>query len=132
MDCALCVIDFENMRLQYSGANNPLIVVRNGEIIEYEANKMPIGIHVFDESDFTNTEVTLEPNDTIYMFSDGFADQFGGDNGRKLMMKNFKKVLAEASLTPIDTQKDFLYQRFTEWKGDYRQIDDVLVMGIKF
>lgn len=132
MDCALCVIDFENKRLQYSGANNPLIVVRNGEIIEYEADKMPIGIHVFDETDFTNTEVSLEPNDTIYMFSDGFADQFGGDNGRKLMMKNFKKVLAEASLNPIDAQKDFLYQRFTEWKGNYRQIDDVSVMGIRF
>ena len=132
MDCALCIIDFDKMQLQYSGANNPLILIRNGEIIEYEADKMPIGIHVFDESDFTNAEVSLEPNDTIYMFSDGYADQFGGDNGRKLMMKNFKKLLAEVSANPIEQQKDLLLQRFTEWKGDYRQIDDVLVMGIKF
>ena len=93
---------------------------------------MPIGIHVFDETDFTNKDVELEKDDTIYMFSDGYADQFGSDNGRKLMMKNFKKVLAEASMNPIDKQKDFLYQRFTQWKGNYRQIDDVLVMGIKF
>ena len=131
MDCSLCIIDFERHTLQFAGANNPLIIVRNGELIEIEADKMPVGIHVFEEEPFKNNDFELCDGDKLYMFSDGFADQFGGETGRKLMMKNFKKLLLETSTTPINEQQNILNQKFNEWKGDYRQIDDVLVIGIE-
>lgn len=131
MDCSLCIIDFEQQQLQFAGANNPLIIIRDGEIIEIEADKMPIGIHIFEEEPFKNNDLTLKKGDKLYMFSDGFADQFNGKTGRKLMMKNFKKILLETSNISINEQKNALNQKFTEWKGDYRQIDDVLVIGIE-
>ncbi|MBO7594610.1 MAG: tetratricopeptide repeat protein [Salinivirgaceae bacterium] len=131
MDCSLCIIDFERHALQYAGANNPLIIVRNGELIEIEADRMPVGIHVFEEEPFKNNDFELRDGDKLYMFSDGFADQFGGETGRKLMMKNFKKLLLDTSNEPITEQKELLNQKFNEWKGEYRQIDDVLVIGIE-
>lgn len=131
MDCALCMIDQQNYKLQFAGANNPVFIVRNGELIEIEPDRMPIGIHLTEEEPFTNNEFDLMQGDKLYIFSDGYADQFGGKNGRKLLTKNFKNLLVESSQLSMDEQKTKLNQYFDEWKGNFRQLDDVLVIGIK-
>jgi serine phosphatase RsbU (regulator of sigma subunit) len=131
MDCALCIIDFNNKNLDFAGANNPLIIIRNNELIEYHGDKMPIGVHVWEEKPYTNHTISLQNEDMLYMFSDGYYDQFGGEKGRKLFTKNFKAYLLEINKLPTDKQKEIIERKFDDWKGNYRQIDDVIVMGIR-
>lgn len=131
MDLALVILDRKQMKLDFSGANNPLVLIRNNQIINIEGDRMPIGVHIYDEDDFQNHEIQLEKADKIYLFSDGFVDQFGGKKGRKLMSRNFKKLLLETSKYDMKTQKDKLDSFFAKWKGDYRQIDDIVVMGLE-
>ncbi|WP_462280573.1 tetratricopeptide repeat protein [Salinivirga cyanobacteriivorans] len=131
MDLALVILDRKKMKLDFAGANNPLVIVRDNQIITIEGDRMPIGVHIYDEEDFKNHEVKLEKADKIYMFSDGFVDQFGGKKGRKLMSKNFKNLLLETSKYDMKEQKEKLDKFFVKWKDDYRQIDDVVVMGLE-
>jgi len=131
MDCALCVIDYEKNMLDYAGANNPLIIIRNDEIIEYEADRMPIGVHLIKEEPYTNHKIDLQTNDMLYMYSDGYYDQFGGEKGRKLFTRNFKGYLMDIHKLPVDEQKTKLEKMFDEWKGSQRQIDDVIVVGLR-
>lgn len=130
MDMAICVIDRKKMELQFAGANNPLYLIRDGELIEYKADKQPIG--KFDyRKPFTNHVIELKENDSIYIFSDGFADQFGGEKGKKFMYKPFKRLLSELSSKDIPEQKERLLDAFYNWKGELEQIDDVCVFGVR-
>ena len=131
LDIALCAINTKTNILQYAGAYNPLIIIRNEELIQYKATRSPIGFHP-KERNFKNNEIYLQNNDLIYLFSDGFQDQFGGSKNEKFMAKSFKKLLFEIHKFPMTEQKEELEQTFNKWKGNEEQIDDVSVLGIKF
>lgn len=130
MDISLCVWDKKD-RLYFAGAYNPIYLLRNEELIEYKADKQPIGR--YDNSKpFTTKIINLEKGDSFYLFSDGYADQFGGPRGKKLKYANFKKYLLELNHLSSTKIKDNLHERFTEWRANEAQIDDVCVMNVKF
>ncbi len=131
MDIALCVIDPENLTLQYSGAYNPLYLIRNEELITFKADRMPIGIHIIEKESFTNHEINVQKGDIIYIFTDGYVDQFGGPNASKFRKAPFKEMLVSIKDKEMQEQKRILDSEFEKWKGERDQIDDVLVMGIK-
>lgn len=131
MDMVLCIIDFSNQTLQYSGAFNPLYIVSNSELQIIKGDKMPISIHEKVEEPFTTHEVKFNKGDTLYMFSDGFPDQFGGIDYKKFMIKRFQRLLLDISGHSMEKQKELLDVQFEEWRGDVQQMDDVMVMGVK-
>lgn len=131
MEMTICTINNKKRKLQFAAAMNPLILIRNNELTEFKADLMPVGVYLKDTETFTYYEMAIEENDTFYMFSDGYADQMGGPKGRKFMSVNFKALLSEINNYPIDKQMELLEQSFIDWKKDYRQIDDVLVLGFK-
>ena len=131
MDIALCVIDFDAMKLWYAGAYNPLYLYRNGELLETKADKMPIGIYIREKESFTCNEVDLQKGDTFYIFSDGYADQFGGLNGNKYKSKPFKTFLANIQPMSMAQQREALDKNIDEWRGDIEQIDDIIVLGVR-
>jgi len=138
MDIALCIIAKNYSKLQFSGANNPLYIIRsdskaefNYEIIEVEPDDMPIGIYENERTGFSYQQIDIESNDSIYMFSDGYKDQFGGEKGRKFLSKNFKSLLINIQNKHFSQQKEILENTFDQWKGDHNQVDDVLVLGIQ-
>ncbi|MCE3294505.1 MAG: yrrB 5 [Crocinitomicaceae bacterium] len=131
MDMSICSFDFKGMKLYYAGANNPCWIIRQGEIIEIKGDKQPIS--AFNDPDkrpFTNNEFSLETGDTVYLFTDGYADQFGGPKGKKFKYRQFKEILLENYRLPLPAQKEMLSKAFHRWKGDLEQVDDVLVIGI--
>jgi serine phosphatase RsbU (regulator of sigma subunit) len=130
MDIALCNINYETQTLTYSGANNPLIIIRDGELIETKANKQPIG-EFQDRVPFTTHEFKLQKNDCIYVFSDGYADQFGGEKGKKFKGKALKQLLLDIKDYPMNVQREKLFEAFEAWKGDFEQLDDVCLMGVR-
>lgn len=130
MDVALCAL--KGRTLKYAGAHNPLWIIRNGssEVDEIKANKQPIGM--FDKPlPYTTHELELNAGDSIYIFSDGFADQFGGEKGKKFKSANFKKLLLSIQMETLPRQKELINQAFEEWKGNLEQLDDVCVIGLK-
>jgi len=133
IDMALAIIDNKNLKLDFSGANNPLYIIRNGELIILKATRNPIGNYPF-EKPFVSEQFDLQKNDRIYMFSDGFIDQFGGKKGRKFLKKNFQRLLlhiAKENL-PMEEEKEVLEIALHQWKGNkYQQVDDILVFGLK-
>lgn len=131
MDLALCVIDMKAKKVQYSGAYNPLYLIRNKEMIEYKPDKMPIGIHRDKKEPFSNNLFDVEIGDALYMFSDGYVDQFGGPKQKKFMSKNFKDLLLEIHEKPMEEQKEILNTTIEDWMGKVEQIDDILVMGMR-
>ncbi len=154
LDIAVVSVDKKNGLLQFAGANNPVYIIRNSELLEIKGNKMPIALnnqmdpftktfHEFtkfgrdfllkqDElHPFTNHNYEIKSGDCIYIFSDGYADQFGGENNRKFMSANFKKLLQTICSEPMDSQREKLKQIHEAWKGDAAQIDDILVIGLK-
>ena len=131
MDVALCKINFEKLTLQYAGANNPLVHVRNGEINHIKANYQPVALTVGEKKPFINHDIKLEKGDMIYIFSDGYADQFGGPKGKKYMTTKFRKYLASISHHSMEEQHEMLEREFQQWKGDHDQIDDVCIMGVR-
>lgn len=130
MDMALCALDTEKMQLEYAGAYNPLYLVRNGEIIQTKADKFPIGGED-DSREFTNHTIQLEKGDSIYVFSDGFADQFGGEKGKKFMYSRFRELLIEIQPKNMDEQEKTLDETIENWKASYEQVDDILVIGVR-
>ena len=131
MDLALCVIDTDAMQIQFSGAYNPLYLIRNDELTEYKSDKMPIGIHKEKNDPFSNHEIKIRKGDALYMFSDGYVDQFGGARQKKFMTKNFKELLLRINKKTMKEQREILDRTLLEWMGDVDQIDDILVMGLR-
>jgi PAS domain S-box-containing protein len=164
MDIAFCIIDYAHNTIEYSGANNPLFLIRqncqdqitqikysksskkdseacvpvrqtltedNLLLVELKADKMPIGTYLRENSSFSSIEINFQPGDTIYLFSDGYAGQFGGDKNQKFLLKNFKQMLLDNQKFSMDEQRLIIKNRFNEWKGDHDQVDDILVIGVK-
>lgn len=133
MDVALCIIDTTKREVQFSGAYRPLYILRKNELERIEGNKFPIGgLKTVENKTFSAVTVKLNEGETIYMFSDGYADQFGGTEGKKFMVKRFRDVLLEISDLSMNGQQRKLDELFNKWKGNYEQVDDILIIGIKF
>tara|TARA_Y100000385_G_scaffold279744_1_gene329830 strand:- start:256 stop:1830 length:1575 start_codon:yes stop_codon:yes gene_type:complete len=131
MDMALCKLNLKTRVLEYSGANNPLVHISDGELNYVKGNSQPVGLSVIDNKPFTNHQIKLKKGDMIYIYSDGYQDQFGGPKGKKYMVKRFKNFLKEMSKLTIDEQRVKVQEEFHDWKGKYDQVDDICVMGIR-
>jgi len=132
IDMALCVFDPEKNELQFSGANNSLYHIRKKVLTEIKADCMPVGINAIEEESFSNQFIHLKKEDVIYIFSDGYADQFGGPDGKKFKYGPFKNLLIDISDKSMDQQREILEKAIKDWKGNEEQVDDILVFGIKF
>ncbi len=130
MDIALCCYDKKTMKLEYAGANNSLYLISNNELKEFKANKQPVG-KFETKAPFTNNEIQLQKGDCLYLFTDGFPDQFGGLHGKKLKYKALKELLINIYKDPLTEQKNTLTSAFNNWKGKHEQVDDVCIMGIR-
>ncbi|MBN2891969.1 MAG: tetratricopeptide repeat protein [Bacteroidales bacterium] len=136
MDMALTIIDFENNKINFAGAYNPMLLIRDNELSIIAADRMPVGYHfIKKESDFSNKEIEYKKGDRIYMFSDGYQDQFGGPDGRKFSPKQLRELFWENHQLPMQEQR-FLYENiFENWRNSplkkFRQLDDVLILGFK-
>jgi len=131
MDIAVCVVDFEKNILWYAGANNPLYLVRNGELTHYRADRMPVAIH-YKMEPFTLHKIDLQKGDAFYIFSDGYADQFGGPQQKKFMSLQLRETLVAMAGKPMLQQGERLNEIFEEWRGGSPQIDDVTLIGIRY
>ena len=136
MDMALCIIDWENARIEYAGANIPLTLLRSSpssprELIEVKPDRMPIGIYEHIERPFTRHTLPIIPGDSIYMYTDGYCDQFGGTELKKFKKKNLIKLLLKIHTLNMTEQKKRLEQNLEQWQGDLPQVDDILMLGIK-
>lgn len=138
MDMALCAINLETNELQFSGANNPLYLIAKNTgnlsaptLVEIKPDKMPIGVHDKKHIPFVNHIVQLEKGDSIYIFSDGYADQLGGEKGKKFKYKQLKELLLKIQEHPMNEQKKILKDTFDGWKGDMFQVDDIVMIGVK-
>jgi serine phosphatase RsbU (regulator of sigma subunit) len=130
MDIAICCIDKTKNELTYSSANNSLYMIRDNELTIYKGDKQPCGFY-HENKPFTAHTISLKPNDCIYTFTDGFADQFGGPKGKKFRYKQFEEILLNNVNDSFSVQKNKLSSAFESWKGDLEQVDDILVIGIK-
>ncbi len=131
MDVALVCINKKSNRLHFAGAFRPLLIVRENKVIELKANRYPLGFYKDVNKVFEEQVILLQPNDNIYMFSDGYTDQFGGERNKKLNRKNFKELLLTIADMHVNEQEAFLEYAFNNWKQDNEQTDDILVIGIK-
>ncbi|MCD6557009.1 MAG: SpoIIE family protein phosphatase, partial [Bacteroidales bacterium] len=131
LDMALCAVNTKTNVLQYSGAFNSLILFRNGELNEYKATRNPIGYYPI-EKDFETTEIQLQKDDVIYLFTDGYADQIGGEKNRKFSKRQFRTMLEEIYQYPMSKQNIFMEKIMQKWMGENQQVDDITVMGIKW
>jgi tetratricopeptide (TPR) repeat protein len=147
MDIALCCLDKKTNKLKFAGANNPLWIIRDSSteklvekdfvsedgtfvLKEIKGDKQPVG-HFYQQSPFTTSEVEIKKNDQLFVFTDGFADQFGGEKGKKLKYKNFKKLILQNSKESLEEHLNKLDEAFQSWKGDFEQLDDVCVIGVR-
>jgi serine phosphatase RsbU (regulator of sigma subunit)/HAMP domain-containing protein len=132
MDITLCTLDKENSELEFAAAFNPLYLVRDGEIFEIKGNKFSVGIYLEKETQkFTNHKLKLQKGDVIYIFSDGYADQFGGPKGKKFMQSQFRNLLFDIHRKPMPEQRRILDSTIEHWRGNEDQVDDILVMGMR-
>jgi len=131
MDAALCSWN-KNGTLEYALANTPLFLIRNGELTETKGDKLPVGILTGEQIPFTHHELKVEKGDTVYIFSDGFPDQFGGPKQKKFMIKRFKQLLLDIHQQPLEAQRDKLDTTIEDWMDEEEQVDDILVVGMRF
>ena len=132
MDMTMCAIDFDNMVMHFSGAYNPMYLIREGQLFQYDGDSFPVGLmEGMEDKHFTDHKIDLKKDDMIYIFSDGYADQFGGPRGKKFMVSKFRDLLTRASGLEINAQKEFLLKTIEDWRGDLEQVDDILVMGVR-
>ena len=134
MDVAFCSIDRKKKQLEFAGAFNPLYLIRNNSIIEVKGDRFAVGLDIsdFGEQKFKNNVIKLQNGDMFYIFSDGFADQFGGPEGKKYKYRRFRHLLLALHQLPMNRQSEFLKKSILEWKGIMDQVDDILVIGVKF
>lgn len=130
MDIALCSFNTKTRELRYAGANTPLLIVRGGEIIKFKATRQPVGNHT-NRVQFESTSIPVKKGDMVYMSSDGYVDQFGGEKGKKFFNKRLRELLITVANEPINLQKRLLAEHFESWKGDYEQVDDVCILGAR-
>ncbi|HLG03952.1 MAG TPA: tetratricopeptide repeat protein [Bacteroidia bacterium] len=132
MDLALCTLDSETKILQYAGVFNPAYIIRGGKLEQLKPDKYPIGINTDGVTDdYTNQEIQLASGDMVYLFSDGYADQFGGPAGKKFMYNRFRELLKKIHALSTQEQKQRLTDEFLIWKGAHEQVDDILVIGVR-
>jgi len=132
MDLALCTLNKKTLEVQYAGAYNSMYYVTNNELHEIKADRSPIGVNESGIPDiYTNHVVKLKKGDTIYLLSDGYADQFGGNKGSKFKYKPLRELLLTIQADSMEQQKRKLERAFADWKGAYDQVDDVLIIGVK-
>ena len=133
MDLVLCCYNKKNRELSFSGAKNPLILIRNGELTSFPTNRFSIGSNPSLGGEcYTEESIITQKGDIIYIFSDGYADQFGGPNGKKFKMKTFRELLLKISPLDVDKQHLELKNNMKNWMGEEEQIDDILIMGVRF
>lgn len=130
MDIVLLKIDKKTNRFEFAGANNPVYIVRNEEVIEHKGDRNPIGYYSKGTL-FETRKLDLQKGDSLYMFSDGYIDQLGGELLKKFLPKRFRSLLIEIENKPMAERKEILKNRFNDWRGEYQQVDDIIVMGIK-
>jgi serine phosphatase RsbU (regulator of sigma subunit) len=132
MDISICALNIKTKKLRWAGANNPLWIVREGmtEIEEYRPDKQPVGKYAIQEA-FTEHEIQLQQGDSIYVFSDGYQDQFGGPKGKKFKTSQLKKLILDIQHHPMDGQKKQLLDTLNKWQGRHEQIDDICMIGVK-
>ncbi len=135
MDAVLCSFDFRNMKMDFACANNPIWIIRGPELLEFKPDKQPIGMYKIYEEDekkpFTLQSVQLQKGDLVYTFTDGYADQFGGEKGKKFKYKQLQETLLKISTRPMQEQQTFLDKMIEDWKGKLDQVDDILLIGIR-
>jgi serine phosphatase RsbU (regulator of sigma subunit) len=133
MDMAVCTLDKVTKTVVFSGASRPLYLVRNGELFDYQSSTFSIGGYLEGkEKIFDDETIHVEKGDMIYLFSDGYADQFGGEKNKKFMSKNLRFLFTEIAILPVQIQKQKVHDNLVNWMGKEKQIDDVLVIGIRF
>lgn len=132
MDIAICRLNTKTRELQYSGANNPIYIYKqaSNEMEVAKPCKQPVGKHI-NETPFACKEFKLEKGDTVYLFTDGYADQFGGKNGKKLKYKPFRQLLLKGTHLSTSSQREELSKSLKDWMGEYEQVDDICVMGVR-
>jgi len=132
MDLSLCSLNLKTNELQYAGAYNSLYYVNNGVFKEIKSDKFPIGVNIDGKVDnYTNHSIQLKEGDCVYLFSDGYADQFGGVKGKKFKYNQLKELLHKNYLLPLEEQKEQLAKAFDTWKGGLEQVDDVVIIGVR-
>jgi serine phosphatase RsbU (regulator of sigma subunit) len=131
MDVSFYILQADKRSIDFAGAKNPLYILRNGEILKYDGDNMPVGAHPRDKEDFTNHTIPLQPEDTLFTFSDGYWDQFGGPNNKKYMKKRFRELLQSTANVSIAETEEKLNRELNEWQGEHQQNDDILVIGVR-
>ncbi len=133
MDMALAVYDQKSRTLDFSGAFNPLYLVRNGDVTEFKADRFSVGSYEpGNEKQFQRHTTSVEPGDCAYVFSDGFVDQFGGPDYKKFKSRQFKALLADIAILPLNKQNERLQQALNNWMGHVEQLDDIVIIGVRF
>ena len=131
MDISICKLNLKKNSLEFSGAHNPLLVVSKGEIKTYKGDSQAVGLETVKIKPFTKHSISLQKNDMIYIYSDGYQDQFGGENGKKYMAANFKKFLLKISKEEEKKQNKLLEIELANWMKNEEQIDDICIMGVR-
>ena len=130
MDIGICAIDIKKKKIEYAGAFFPLYLIRENRLIETKGDKYVLGT-VSEGSNYSTTEIDLQPDDILYLFSDGYMDQFGGDENKKFMYRRFRYLLMTIHRFPLQDQKSILEENIRKWQGTNPQVDDILVIGFK-
>ncbi|MGP8217206.1 MAG: PP2C family protein-serine/threonine phosphatase, partial [Bacteroidia bacterium] len=131
MDCIYCSFDWANNTAKFACANNSPWLIRKNECMDYKADKMPVGLQGEKNMPFTLQSVKLQKGDCLYLFTDGYADQFGGPKGKKFKYKQLQEKLLAISQQPMAEQKNILEKTIEDWKGSLEQVDDILIIGIR-
>ena len=131
MDITLCSLNLKKMQLKFAGANNPLYLIRDGELEVFKTNKFAIGSFSEGDNNYETFELKLKKGDKIYAFSDGYPDQFGGERGKKFLYKKFKELLVDTMKESMEDQKRKLEDKLYQWMGSYEQVDDIVIFGVE-
>ena len=131
MDLAMVAINWERMKVEYAGANNPLYLVREGVLEEFKADKFAICSFEPGSKNFNVQTLDVQSGDTLFLATDGFVDQFGGPKGKKFMRRRFRELLVETAALPVQKHEVHLKSSFEAWRGDEEQVDDVLVVSMR-